>query len=222
MREINQPQVNKNHYSFENYSSERRFISYYHQVNNVMKFVENNHASNILIAGKGDGIVQRILETYSNLFKLNLSVKTFDIAEDLDPDILGDLIELRNYVREQYDVILCCQTLEHVMLDEAFQILEQMRFTSRFVIISVPYKAFTIRGCLKVPFIDEFEFLIKIPLWKNKKGMVDSRHYWEIGYSISKRKFKKEIRKIGYGIISDYVIKKDGFKQFFVLESGNQ
>ncbi len=185
-----------------------------------MHFVEHENAKNILIAGKGDGIVQKILEAYSELFELNLFVKTFDIAEDLHPDILGDLVEIKKLVKTHVDIILCCQTLEHLPLKESLHVLEQMRDISKYVIISVPYKAVTFRACLKVPLIKEFEILIKIPIWKNQKRMVDSRHYWEIGYNISIKNFNEALIRLGYKILSAYVIKKDGFKQLFVLESG--
>jgi hypothetical protein len=220
MRKINTPQVDKEHYSFRNYSSERRFISYYHQVNNVMRFVEQNGAKTILIAGKGDGIVEKILQTYSDLLGLNLTITTFDFAEDLQPDIIGDLIELEKIITKKFDIILCCQVLEHIPLKESLDILSQMKRVSSFVIISVPYKAFTIRGTLKIPLLKEFEFCLKIPIWDNKSGMVDSRHYWEIGYSISLKGFIAALKSIGYTIVSSYVIKKDGFKCFFLLESG--
>lgn len=185
-----------------------------------MHFVEHENAKNILIAGKGDGIVQNILEAYSELFELNLSVRTFDIAEDLHPDILGDLVDIKKLVTTHIDIILCCQTLEHLPLKESLQVLDQMRDISKYVIISVPYKAITFRATIKLPFVNEFEVLIKIPIWKNKTGMVDSRHYWEIGYNISIKKFNEALIRLGYKIISAYVIKKDGYKQFFILESG--
>jgi hypothetical protein len=96
-----------------------------------------------------------------------------------------------------------------------------MREISKFVIISVPYKSITIRGTLKIPLVKEFEFCIKIPFWQNRKGMVDSRHYWEIGFNISLKKFKETLIIMGYSIISSYVLKKDGYKYFIILESGN-
>jgi hypothetical protein len=221
MRNINTPQVNKLHYSFTNYSSERRYLSYYHQVNNILLLVETRKASKILIAGKGDGIVQKILEAYNDLFDLKLVIKTFDFAKDLHPDILGDLVEIDKLVNEQYDIILCCQVLEHLPLEDSISVLSQMRGISKFVILSVPYKAITIRGTLKVPLIKEYEFCIKVPFWQNRNGMVDSRHYWEIGFNISLKKFIETLKKMGYSIISSYVLKKDGYKYFIVLETGN-
>ena len=220
MRKINNPQVDKEHYSFSNYSSERRYISYYHQINNMMQLINGHGAKKILIAGKGDGVVQKILEAYNELLNLDLTIKTFDFAQDLNPDFLGDLVEIEKIVAEKFDIILCCQVLEHIPLEEALSVLSQMKKIARFVIISVPYKAITVRGTLKIPLIKEFEYCIKIPIWDSKTGMVDDRHFWEIGFNISLKKLINKIRGLGYDILSSYVVKKDGFKYFFVLGSG--
>jgi hypothetical protein len=220
MRDSNAPQVNKQHYSFGDYSSERRYLSYFHQIKIIMQLVEQKNASKILIAGKGDGVVQKILEAYNELYDLNLVIRTFDFAEDLHPDILGDLLDIGKLVSEQYDIILCCQVLEHLPFDESVQVLSQMHGISKYVIMSVPYKAITRRGTLKVPLINEFEFCLKVPIWHNKKGMVNSYHYWELGYSISVKNFKNILQKIGYHIMSAYLLKKDGYKYFILLESG--
>lgn len=221
MRIINTPQVNNLHYSFSNYSSERRFLSYYHQVKNIMHLVNTNNASKILIVGKGDGVVQKILEAYNDLHNLHLVIKTFDFAMDLHPDILGDLVEIEKLIVDQFDVILCCQVLEHLPLKESLSVLNQMKKISKFIIVSVPYKAITVRGTLKLPIINEFEFCIKIPYWQTRKGMVDSRHYWEIGFNISLKKFKETLEQMSFKILSSYVLKKDGYKYFIVLETSN-
>jgi hypothetical protein len=182
--------------------------------------IETKKITKILIAGKGDGVVQKILEAYNDLYNLKLNITTFDFAEDLKPDILGDLIEIDKLVTEQYDVVLCCQVLEHLPLEESLSVLSRMRKFSKFVILSVPYKSITIRGTLKIPLVKEFEFCIKIPYWQNRKGMVDSRHYWEIGFNISLKEFKESLNNMGYNIISSYILKKDGYKYFIVLETG--
>jgi hypothetical protein len=134
---------------------------------------------------------------------------------------LGDLVQINNLIKEKFDVILCCQVLEHLPINEAFLVLDQMQQISKYVIMSVPYKTITIRGTIKVPLLKEFEFCIKVPIWHQKKiGMVDTRHYWELGFSKSVSDFKKELNKIGFNIISSYTLKKDGFKYFLILESG--
>lgn len=222
MRPLNNPQVEKSHYTFDTYSSERRYLSYYHQVKNVMHYIDSENAKKILVAGKGDGVVPKILEAYSEMNKLDLEIKTYDFAKDLQPDFLGDLMQIDKIIKEKFDVIICCQVLEHIPLQEAISVLEKMHDISRAVVMSVPYKTITVRGTLKVPILKEFEFCVKIPIWKNKKGMVDSRHYWELGYSISLADFKMKLRSIGYTIKSSYVLKKDGFKYFFVLEAGKK
>ena len=214
---VSVPQVDKSHYTFNFYSSERRFVSYYHQVNHILHFVEAG-ARKILIVGKGDGVVAKILEAYDALEKYGLTIHSFDIAEDLFPDYLGDLVEIDTIVKEPYDVIVCCQALEHIPLHEALDALTKMRTIAQNFVISVPYKAITVRGCIKFPLIQELEFVIKIPIIKASGEMVDDRHYWELGASISVREFKQQLETIGFDILKAYTLKKHGFIYFLVLQ----
>ena len=129
-------------------------------------------------------------------------------------------MQINNLIIGKFDVILCCQVLEHLPIEEAFLVLDQMQQISKHIIMSVPYKTITIRGTIKIPLLKEFEFCIKVPIWHQKRiGMVDTRHYWELGFSKSVSDFKKELNKIGFNIISSYTLKKDGFKYFLILES---
>lgn len=219
-RAINKPQVSSLHYHFGNYSSERRFISYYHQVDNVLHFVEYSQVKRILIIGKGDGVIPKILEAYSILMNLDLTIHTFDFAEDLNPDYLGDLLELNKIVTEKYDLILCCQVLEHIPQNEALSVVSMMRNISRYVVLSLPYKGLTFGGTFKMPIFHEWEFCIKIPIFKSFGNMVDERHYWELGASISVSKYKKQITELGYKLLNSYTLKKHGFMYFLILESG--
>ena len=218
-RFLNQPQVTKTHYFFETYSSERRFISYYHQVKNVLNIVSKNNSRKILIVGKGDGVVQSILNTYSALLDLDLTIHTFDFAPDLNPDYLGDLLEIDQIISDNYDIILCCQVLEHIPQNEATQVVIKMGKIARHLVISLPYKALTLRGSLKGPILPEFVFCIKIPVVKSFGEMVDERHYWELGATISVRKYKRQLRELGLSILDAYILKKHGNIYFLILES---
>lgn len=220
-RKKNTTQVDKSHYVFQAYSSERRYVSYYHQVGNVFEFISKNAAKKILIAGKGDGVVPKILEAYDELLGLDLTIHTYDFAADLKPHYLGDLANIGKTVTEKYDVVVCCQVLEHLPMIEAMDVVAQMRKLSRYVILSLPYKAITVRGSFKMPVLPELDFCLKVPVFKQSGSMVDDRHYWELGCSISVRNFKKEMTNLGYKVLKSYILKKHGNIYFVVLESEN-
>ncbi len=215
----NQLQVSKDHYFFETYSSERRYISYYHQVKQVLNLVAQHNLKKILITGKGDGVVPKILEAYSELLNLGLTIHTFDFAEYLRPSHLGELIDIDQIVAEKYDIIVSCQILEHIPLKEADQVLTKMKKVSRFVIMSVPYKAITVRGSFKMPVLPELVFCIKVPLIRSSGEMVDERHYWELGATISVKKYKERLKSFGYSILDSYMMKKHGNIYFFIIQS---
>jgi hypothetical protein len=101
-------------------------------------------------------------------------IKTFDFAEGLHPDILGDLVQNSKLATENFDVILCCQILEHMRYEESLFVLSRMQEISRYLIISDPYKAITIRGTLKIPLLKEHEFSIKVPIG------AEERQAWSI------------------------------------------
>ncbi len=217
IRKTGETQVDNTHYKFQTYSSERRFISYYHQVKNVFRFIELDGARRILVIGKGDGVVPKILEAYSELFGLDLVIDTFDFAADLNPTYVGDIVEINTIVQEKYDVVVCCQMLEHIPFAQALDAMKHIRNITKFAVISLPYKAFTIRGSLKVPVLPEFDFCIKIPIIR-KKGMVDERHYWELGCSISVSDYKQKLEEVGYTVVDSYILKKHGNHYFLVLK----
>ncbi|MBM3138611.1 MAG: class I SAM-dependent methyltransferase [Chloroflexi bacterium] len=214
-----EPQVTKAHYSFQEYSSERKYINYYHQVKNASDLILHSQSKRILVAGKGDGVVPKILEAHNNIHSLGLTIHTFDFAQDLSPDYLGDLTEIDKVVSNDYDLVLCCQVLEHLPFEGALMAVAAMSRITRYLIISLPYKALTFRGSLKVPVLPEFEFCLRIPLVKRGEGMIDERHYWELGATLSVAKYRLHLRDSGFEIINSYIIKKYGANYFFILRS---
>lgn len=183
-------QVDKQHYQFQTYSSERRFVSYYHQVKNVFRFIEEEGARTILVIGKGDGVVPKMLEAYSELFKLNLKIDTYDFAADLNPTYNADILDMDKVLKKKYDVIVCCQMLEHIPFEDAYAALKSMRKNAKFVVMSLPYKTITVRGSVKVPVFPELDVCIKLPVIRKKgwlmKGITGS---WDVQFlsGISKK-----------------------------------
>lgn len=133
-------QVDKKHYNFLNYVDKPRWNSYYKQIEEVLK--EENE--NVLIIGAGDKIVPNILKTKMD------EVKIFDIAEDLNPDYIGDILKVDNILEKNFDCVLCCQVLEHLPFDKFEKCIEKLeKITEKKCIISLPQQYIRLGFLLK-------------------------------------------------------------------------
>lgn len=208
-------QVEKEHYNFLSYSNKARWNSYYHQIEEVLK----NNSRSALIIGKGDGIVPNILKEQME------EVKIFDIAEDLQPDYLGNILEISNIIDKKFDSILCCQVLEHLPFENFEKCISELeKITNKQIIISLPQKNIVFNIEFKIPKIPRVDLNIHIPkFYQNFTFEKDGNreHYWELNvknYSISR------IRKIleKYFILkSEYTVKENSYHRFFILEKKN-
>ncbi|MCM1467223.1 MAG: hypothetical protein NC086_03670, partial [Alistipes sp.] len=125
-------QVKKEHYNFDKYVDEARWMSYYYQVKEALA----SGSKSFLIIGKGDGIVPAIIQ---ELVGLNGVVDTFDYDEQLQPTYIGDIRELSNVVTKKYDCILCCQVLEHLEYKYFESIIKEIdNICNSRVILSLP------------------------------------------------------------------------------------
>lgn len=205
-------QVEKEHYKFLTYLDKARWNSYYHQIEEVLK----NNSKSVLVIGKGDGIVPNILGEQVE------EIKIFDIAEDLQPDYLGNILELSNIVNKKFDSILCCQVLEHLPF-EKFEccISELGKIVDRYVILSLPQHNISFSLNLKLPKIKSRTFKLLIPMclkrWNFEKHGREE-HYWEIGTkNYSLKKIRKTIEKYFF-IKNEYTVDENLYHRFFILE----
>src|SRR5258708_180301 len=102
------PQVTKAHYAGSAYRSGERWMSYFHQLG----LVETIGAKNVLEVGVGSGVLERELEARG------VDVTTLDIAEDLQPDIVGSVTKIP-CEDASFDVALAFEVLEHMPFEES-------------------------------------------------------------------------------------------------------
>ena len=88
------PQVSPDHYIDQLYDSKERFISYWHQINEVISL----NPKEVLEIGIGNGFVSRYLR------EKKLNVTTIDIAPDLRPDVAGSIFKMP-FIDKCFDVI---------------------------------------------------------------------------------------------------------------------
>lgn len=88
--------------------------------------------SRVLIVGKGDGIVQKILEV------CRVEVRTLDIEETVRPDVVASVLEMP-VADGAFDAVLCCQVLEHLPFSSFDTAVRELaRTCRRRVVLSVP------------------------------------------------------------------------------------
>lgn len=201
------PQVGKEHYAFERYGAEERFISYRHQLNEVLRLAPRS----ILEVGVGDGV-------FGNFIKQNTDIeyKSLDVAEDLRPDVVGSVTDIPA-AANSVDTACAFEVLEHLPFDEFEMALAELSRVSRqFVVISLPHFGPAFSFLLKIPLLPELRFLVKFPVPKGHR--FNGQHYWEIGkrrYSL--RRIRAALGRHG-NIVRDFVPFGSAYHHFFVLE----
>ena len=131
------------------YADKFRWETYRNQIVEVLA----RDFESILIIGVGDGIVPLVIKYCLSQLNLKTFVTTMDLEEDLNPDIVGDIRDIKNLVKAQkFDCILCCQVLEHLEFKYLEQILSDFSTIAKTVLISLPHSRRSI-----------FHFTLKIP-----------------------------------------------------------
>lgn len=194
-------------YFSSSYDDEKRWISYFHQVKEVLVFKPES----VLVIGKGNGLVAQYL-------KLNgIKATTLDIDESVKPDIVASVVKMP-FKDNEFDIALCAQVLEHLPYDDFLKsLLEIRRVVRRGIVISLPHFGPAVRFLFKLPFLPEIKFMIKIPY--PKKHIYKGEHYWEIGKrGLGAIKIKKEIKKSELFLIKDFIVFENPLHHFFILK----
>jgi hypothetical protein len=202
-------QVNREHYDFGKYLSLPRWNSYWHQIAETIAL----NPQTILIVGVGDNIVGGILS------KQGVKVYTFDFDSALQPDFCGDVRNIDRVLEGwHFDVILCCQVLEHLPYENFEDVLSRFKTLADNVIISLPHACFRLKTALKLALLMKpLSFLAHIlPFCRTYK--FSGEHYWEIGYrGYPVRKIRKSMRKY-FVIRKEFSAKYNSYHLFFVLK----
>lgn len=208
-------QVEKSHYDFSKYVDEHRWNSYWNQINEALKVKGNK----VLVIGAGDGIVVDVLR------KFGKSVDTFDFDKALNPDIVGSVTEVDEIVKNKYDVILCCQVLEHIPFDQFDDTVRRIKSVltdgGKFI-LSLPNYSLKWKMNVKLPKIPELNkrAVSKKPFrkkWDIKKDGF-GEHYWEINAKGSEEKIVKNILKKYYTIEKRFLPSDNLYHIFYILK----
>lgn len=203
-------QVDHTHYEFLRYSNPARFASYYYQ----LKELFDAKPQSILEIGVGDAVIGSYVRTNSQI-----TYTSFDYAEDLHPDIVGDVCDIK-LARASHDVVCAFEVLEHIPFEKFETAIGQMvRVARKRVVISVPHFGPPILFLLKIPFVPLIRYAFKIPF--PRKHTFNGQHYWELGKKgYSPARVREVLKKYGT-IVRDYVPFENQYHHFFVLDVAN-
>lgn len=202
-------QVDKQHYNFNSYCFEGRFVSYWHQLKEIFAL----EPSSILEIGVGDRVVENYIKSNSVM-----SYTSLDIDKDLSPDIVADIIDIP-IEDGSFDVVCAFEVLEHLPFEKFADVLKELkRVSKKYILISLPHWGRHFALELKLPFFGVVRFQYKCSWWSIEHKF-NGQHYWEIGKKgFSLRVVKQIIKSEGLEIKKDYVVFNSPYHHFFVLE----
>ncbi|MBC8434349.1 class I SAM-dependent methyltransferase [Desulfobacula sp.] len=203
------PQVAPDHYINPSYDSKERFISYWHQINEVISL----NPKEVLEIGIGNGFVHNYFK------KKGVKIKTLDIDKGLNPDVVGSVLGVP-FFDETFDVVACYELLEHLPYSNFRESLKEIHRVSRkHVILSLPDVTTIYRINIELPRIRPIKKLIPHPFHRPAQHAFNGEHYWEIGKtSYPLERIELDIRQRGLNIIKTYRVFEFYYHRFFVLE----
>lgn len=208
------PQVDKETYNFSDYVNKGRWVSYWHQLHEITS--EKVSGANVLIIGAGDKIVPSVLKSFWGYV-----VTVFDFDKNLEPDIVGDVRALSKYVKtESYDVVLCCQVLEHIPRSEFGKVLWQIESVLKkdgVLVLSLPQSNAPFQIRVDIPKI-HFRINKSIAKFKNRIFQFDGEHYWEVDTKgCMKKEILAEIKKL-FTVKKSYTVFEHAYHWFVIAK----
>jgi len=167
-------EVPRSFYFGDSYFAQTVLFSLASQIHTIHAF----GVKNILEIGHGNGFVADFLN------KSGFHVTTFDVNPELSPDIVGSVLEIDKHVEEsQFDLVVCCEVLEHLPLSDFECAVEQIsRASSKYGLITLPIARpffFELSGNIKLPKLSRRPF--SLGLTRRAPTIYDG-HQWEIGW----------------------------------------
>lgn len=203
------PQVDPSHYRNMVYDSKERYISYWHQIDEVVRAKPQK----VLEVGIGNGFVHRELRRHG------LSVTTLDADARLEPDVVGSVTELP-FERGAFDVACCFETLEHLPWDLLGKAASELaRVSSRAVLLSLPDVTPYLNVDVRVGFGRRLLNLFRsLPARKAPRHEFNGEHYWEIGkagYPLTR--VVHTLESNGLSLARDFRVREYPYHHFFDL-----
>lgn len=197
-------QVEADHYGFLRYVTKERWVSYYHQITEVL----GTGARSVLVVGVGDGVVVEVLR------RNGLRVETLDFDSRLAPDHVGSVEEIGRFTG--FECILCAQILEHLPFDRFEPILAAMARAAPHIVLSLPVSAWRIEFRFRVQWRWLWAGVLSIPK-AFRRHRFDGQHHWEVGTRGCSRRHVRSLIRRHCLIRREYLVPEHGYHLFHVL-----
>ena len=200
--------IESGHYSFNQYVSKKRFCSYWHQIDEIIKL----NPKSILEIGIGDGFVSNYLK-----YK-EFKIVTLDIDRHLKPDYVSSVLSMP-FPGKYFEVVVCFEVLEHLPYEDFCKALNEIyRVSNKHAIISLPDATKVIQLYIKIPKNKELRFLMPVPC-AYRRHKFKGEHYWEIekkDYPLNR--ILGDIRSCQFQLVKTYRVFEMPYHRFFVLK----
>jgi SAM-dependent methyltransferase len=200
-------QVDKSHYDFESYMKKSRWISVWHQLQEVQRC----RPDRVLEVGPGTGVFKASAKQFG------INIETLDLDPALAPDHIGSVTEMP-FDDGAYDVVCAFQMLEHLPYEVSLSAFrEMMRVTRKKVVISLPDVTRVFRLSVQLPWMGTKDLFVPSLLSRPKAHSFDGQHYWEIGkkkYSL--RRVIDEFSAVGT-LNYTYRVPENTYHRFFIF-----
>lgn len=205
-------QADPDHYFSMSYDFKERFVSYWHQINEIVLL----QPVNALEIGIGNSFV-------SNYLKMKgFNITTLDIDSRLKPDVIGDVLAIP-FTQRSFDVVACYELLEHLPYDHFPKMLNQFLKVARsHVILSLPDVTTVYRLYVELPRTKPIKKMITHPFHRPPIHKYEGQHYWEIGkrnYPLTR--IMHDIKQAGLNIQKSYRIFEFPYHRFFILTTSS-
>lgn len=202
-------QVDVAHYTFGGYYSKERWASLWYQVDEVIKFKPES----VLEVGGGLGVFKRVLEC------MKIQVTISDIADDLKPDILGDVTALP-VEDSAFDVACAFQVLEHIPFEDFTLALSELKRVSRLgVVISIPNWKPIYSNQIMLPGKGKAQLWLPRPFAKEMPINEQGEHKWELnrkGFELDR--ILQSFADVGLILRNHYRVPENPYHHFFILQ----
>jgi SAM-dependent methyltransferase len=201
------PQVEPEHYKKARYDDKERFVSYWTQINEVLRV----EPKSVLEVGIGNGFVHRYLR------ERGVSVHTLDADGRLEPDTVGLVTELP-FADREFETVCCFETLEHLPWESFRPALRELgRVAEKWVLLSLPdvtpYCRVLVEWGFKRERVHKF---FDLPDRDPPEHVFDGEHHWEVGKKgFALKKVVAELEASGLEVDATPRVEEHPWHRFF-------